>query len=132
MGKVKADTTYEVAVEVIKAGITSQTNQAMSHFKLFTGMSQESQPFSTWWTKVKEQADKCMFEAYNAEKAARDALLFQTSDVRLGKKVLAEDSSLADTVKLGLAYKKIQLKSDQVAGGTGRKRDAASVKRVVQ
>ena len=47
VGKVQADATYEVALEAIKAGITGQTNQAMSRFKLFIGMSQENQPFST-------------------------------------------------------------------------------------
>ena len=66
------------------------------------------------------------------EKAARDALLFQTSDVRLRKKVLAEDSSLEETVKLGLAYKQTQLKSDHMTGANGKKREQASVKRVVQ
>ena len=41
-------------------------------------------------------------------KAARDALLFQTSDVRLRKKVFADDMGLEEMVKLGLAYEQTQ------------------------
>ena len=66
----------QLHIEGIRTRITGQTNQAMIRFMLFTTMAPEGQPFSTWWTKIKEQADKCTFTGYNAEKAARDALSF--------------------------------------------------------
>ena len=114
LGKVVPGDTYDAATEKIRVAITGQTNQAMIRFKLFTGMAQESQTFSTWWARVKEQADKCVFNAYDSEKAARDALLFQTSDMRLRKKVLAEDLALDDMVKFGLAYEQTQEKAEQI------------------
>ena len=104
MGKVEEQDTYLQAIEKIRAAITGQTNQAMMKYKLFTGMEQEDQAFSSWWSSVKEQADKCNFTGYNQEKAARDAILFQTSNVKLRKRILAEDQSLEEVVKLGLAY----------------------------
>ena len=104
IGKVTQEMTFAQAVQNIKSAITGQTNQAMIRYKLFTGMQQGEEAFSSWWAKVKEQADKCSFEGYDSKSAARDALLFQTSDSRLRKKVLAENQSLEDMVKLGLAY----------------------------
>ena len=61
MGKVTKVMEYDAAVEAIMAAITGQTNQAVMRFKLFTGLQQGSEPFSVWWSKVKEQADKCDF-----------------------------------------------------------------------
>ena len=99
IGKVAHDASYDDAIEAIRTAITGQTNQAMIRYKLFTGMAQDEEPFSSWWAQVKEQADKCKFDQYNVETAARDAILFQTSDLRLRKKVLAEDYGLEETVK---------------------------------
>ena len=132
IGKVVVGDTYDAAIDKIRLAITGQTNQAMIRFKLFTGMAQDSQPFSTWWAKVKEQADKCRFDAYDADKAARDALLFQTSDAKLRKKVLAEDLVLEDMVKFGLAYEQTQAKADQMAGSSSNKEENDSVRRVVK
>ena len=98
-------------------------------YKLFTQMLQGKQSFSSWWSKVKEQADKCTFAGYNGEKAAKDAILFQTSDVKLRKKILAEDMGLDDLVKLGLAHEHTNTKSDQL--GNTNDQDA-SVRRVIQ
>ena len=92
-------------------------------------MSQGKQSCLSWWSKVKEQADKCTFTDYTKEKAAKDAILFQTSDVKLRKKILAEDVGLDDLVKLGLAHEHTNTKSDQL-GGT--KDQDASVRRVIQ
>ena len=64
-GKVLADATYKAAITTIYVAIIGQTNQVMIRFKLFTAMPQEGQPFSTWWTKIKEQADKNVSTDYN-------------------------------------------------------------------
>lgn len=57
MGKVEDWDTFEGAVKKIKDAMVKQTNQAMINYKLFTGMAQEGQPFSAWWTTIKEQAE---------------------------------------------------------------------------
>ena len=88
-----------------------------------------TQPFSIWWTKIKEQAAKCIFEAYNTDKAAPNALLFQTSNVKLRKKIHAKDISLEETIKLGLDYEQTDVNPDQLDGGKGK---GDNLRRVVQ
>ena len=66
--------------------------------------------------KIMEQVARCTFEAYDTDKAAGAALLFQTSNVKLQKKILTEDSILEKTIKLGLVYKQTDVKSDQLDG----------------
>ena len=39
------------------------------------------QPFSAWWTTIKEQAEKCDFTNYDEKANSRDAILFQTSNI---------------------------------------------------
>ena len=57
--KVLDGDTYDAAITKIRAAMTGQTNQAVMKYKLFKGMKQEDQSFASWWTAVKEQADKC-------------------------------------------------------------------------
>ena len=121
MGKVAEGDTYQQAIDKVRAAITGQTNQAVMKYKLFMGMPQEDQAFSSWWSKVKEQADKCDFTEYNQKEAARDAILFQTSNSKLRKRILAEDQDLEAVVKLGLAYEQSNTKSKAMGG-----RDAES------
>ena len=40
--------------------------------------------------KMKEQSDKCDFRGYTSETAARDAIMYQTSNNKLRKKILAK------------------------------------------
>ena len=57
VGKVEDWDTFEGAVKKIKDAMVKQTNQAMINYKLFTRMAQEGEPFSAWWTTIKEQAE---------------------------------------------------------------------------
>ena len=122
VGKVADGDTYEAAIAKIKAAITGQTNQAVMMYKLYTGMKQEDQSFASWWTCVKEQADKCDFTGYNSEKAARDAILFQTSNDKLRKRILAENQELDAVVKLGMAYEQSASKAKDMSGSKEEKR----------
>ena len=55
---------------------------------------------------------------YDAKMATRDAILFQTSNNKLRKMVLAEDCDLAAVIKLGLAMEH----SESKAGRLGPRR----------
>ena len=90
-GKVEAEDTFDRAVEKIEEGIKQQTNQATARFKLFTKMPQGGGSFAQWYPTVREQADRCVWTDYDAKQAARDALLFQTSDTKLQKKILQKN-----------------------------------------
>ena len=65
---------------------------------------------------MKEQADRISWEDYDAKMAARDAILYQTDDKRLQKKILTEDMSYDDTVKYGLAMEQNQKKVEEIRG----------------
>ena len=82
IGKVLDAAIFDACITMIHVGITAKTNQAMMRYKLFKDMSQGNQPFSTWWSKVRDPAERCDFDNYTKDIFARDAVLFNTSDAR--------------------------------------------------
>ena len=100
--------TFDQAVEKIRQGIRGQTNQAMAKFKLFKEMQQDGKTFAEWWPDVLEQAERCDWSKYNSETAARDAILYQTCNKKLKKKILAEDLSFQDACKFGVASEQLE------------------------
>ena len=102
IGGVSDADTFEQAVNKVSEGIQKQTNQATARFKLFQQMPQGGHCFAEWYMKVKEQADRCVWTGYDAKAAARDAILYQTDDKTLMKKIIGEDLNFEDTVKYGL------------------------------
>jgi len=58
-------------------------------------MPQGTQPFSSWYPKVKEFAKRCGFNNYTPERAARDAMVMQTENTKLQKKALQKAQSNA-------------------------------------
>ena len=128
VGKVEDTDTFDQAVTKIEDAIKAQTNKAMAKYKLFMGLPQEGESFSTWWTQIQEQADKCDFAGYDAKMAARDAILFQTSNNKLRKRVLAEDCDLPAVIKLGLAMEHSESKAGVL--GKSRKETDSEVRRL--
>ena len=122
VGKVLEGDTYDQAVAKIEEAIKAQT-KAMSKDKLFTGLQQEGESFATWWAQVQEQAEKCEFVGYDVKIATRDAILFQTINNKLRKRVLAEDLDLAAVIKMGLAIEHSEFKAGMMGKpGTRRTR----------
>ena len=101
--EVAADT-YKQAVEKIRQGIVARkdivtrTNQARSRLKLFQQMAQGDQQFFAWAQEVLKQARRCTWQGYDEKAGARDAILYQTTDAKLRKKILAENLNYEDTV----------------------------------
>ena len=63
---------------------------------------------------MKGQADRCDWANYDVKQACQDALLYQTDDTSLQKKIIAENLSYEDTIK----------------AGTGREQGAKKVERI--
>merc|ERR1711867_80930 len=97
---VSADT-FEQAIGKIRSGVVGKTNQAMSRLKLFQQMGQGNQKFASWHKEILKQAKRCNWNNYGVEDAARDAILYQTTDQKLRKKILASNLSYQDTVHWG-------------------------------
>ena len=110
---VPADT-FEQAVEKIRKGIVNKTNQAMSRLKLFQQMEQGTKKFESWAREIYKQAQRCDWTDYNTDGAARDAILYQTSDCKLRKKILADNLSFKDTVAWGRAHEESNRKAKVV------------------
>ena len=122
--------TYLQAVAKIRAGIVKQTNQAMSRFKLFQQMAQDARKFDPWAKEVLKQAERCDWSKYGAQEAARDAVLYQTSDTRLRKKILAENLDWEKTYTLGLVQETSGKQSEVVEKTTGGNSEDANVRRL--
>ena len=95
---------------------------------MFTGLQQEGESFATWRTQVREQADKCDFIGYNFKMATRDAIIFQTRNIKMKKRVLAEDLDLAAVIKMVLAIENSKSKAD--GEGSHKKDDDSDGRRM--
>ena len=114
VGNVNDGDSFEEALRKIEVGITGQTNQAISRHKLFTRMGQGEKDFAVWYPLIKEQALRCNFTDYNAETAARDAILFQTSNKKLQRDILSKDLDFQATIKAGLALEQSKAKQESL------------------
>lgn len=65
----------------ISKGIKQQTNQAAARYKLMRKMPQGELCFAEWYPRVKEQAERCTWLGYDADTAARDAILYTRQEV---------------------------------------------------
>ena len=114
VGKVQEADSWKETLEKVSQGIRQQTNQAAARFKLMQKMPQSDSCFAEWYPRVKEQAERCNWQDYDASKAARDAILLQTRDKKLQQKILAEDLSYADTIRYGLSLEQGRKKVDEI------------------
>ena len=116
---VEADS-FEQAIEKIRQGIVGKTNQAMSRLKLFQRMGQGTQKFASWYKEVFKQAKRCDWSTYNVEEAARDAIMYQTTDQKLRKKILAQNMSYQETVAWGQSHEESDRKAQLVEETTDK------------
>ena len=103
VGLVKDTDHWDSSLTKITNGIKKQTNQAAARYKLMRQLPQGDMCFAEWYPKIKEQSERCTWDSYNAETAARDAILYQTGDKKLQQKIMAQDLSYANTIKYGLS-----------------------------
>ena len=92
-------------------------------YRLFRQLPQGEQSFNVWWKTVKEQSDKCTWTGYDGDQAAKDAIIFQTSNQKLRKKCLAEDLNFEETIKTGLALENSDKKADKMSEGSSKSED---------
>ena len=114
-GKVLDTDSMNVAFEKVEMGIKGQTNQAVARHKLMRSINQGQKAFASWFPIVKEHAKHCDFTGYDTDAATRDSILFQTLNVKLQQKILAEDLNLADTIKYGLALEQTKTAAEALS-----------------
>ena len=103
--------------------MVGKTNQAMSRLRLFQQMGQGSHKFGAWQKEIYKQAKRCAWTNYGIEDAARDAILYQTADQNLRKRILANNLSYMDTVAWGQSNEEATRKAQLVEETTDRSED---------
>ena len=116
-GKVLDTDTYQEAVDKIKAALKKRGNRTSAVFKLFNGHAQGSQSFESWHTEVYKAAQLIDWTDYDAKKAAVDAIIMQTSSVKLQQKAIQENPTYEELVDLGISQEQAKKKSTKFPEG---------------
>ena len=127
VGQVGDGDTYAQAVKKIKDALKKRGNRTSAVFKLFNGHAQGSQTFESWHTEVYKASKLIDWEGYNAETAAVDAIICQTSSAKLQQKALQENPSYLELVDLGISQEQAKKKATKLPEG-----DSETVSRLKQ
>ena len=111
VGKVKDTDTYNEALDKIRTELKKQGNRTSAVFKLFNGHGQGQQSFDVWHRGVYKAAQLIDWTGYDAEKAFVDAITMQTSSDKLRQKVIQENPSYTDLVRLGISMEQAKIKA---------------------
>ena len=117
VGKIKDTDTYNDALDKIRTELKKQGNRTSAVFKLFNGHGQGQQSFDVWHRSVYKAAKLIDWTGYDAEKACVDAITMQTSSDKLRQKVIQENPSYTDLVKLGISMEQAKIKADKMPDG---------------
>ena len=90
----------------------------MSRLKLLQQMFQGDSKFDDWSKEIIKQAHRCDWNGYGEKTAARDAILFQPSNPKLRKKIMAENLNYDQTVAWGRTHESSSKKAKQVESTT--------------
>ena len=115
------------AIGKIRTRCGSHVNLSMAIFKLMHA-KQGTKTFTEFSNEVDCLATQCQFEAnpYDKDRAAKDALIFGTSDEKLRQEALAKDFNLSDLKKAALGYEQ----SRKSAGAIKNERQDEACSRV--
>ena len=111
VGKVQEGDTYAQAVDKIKEALRKRGSRSAAVYKLFSKNPQGSTSFDEWHRVVYEGAKRIDWTGYEAETAAVDAMIMQTSSQKLREKALQESPSYQEMVKLGIGQEQARIKA---------------------
>ena len=89
--------------ENIRQGLKGKANRTSAVFKLFTSHPQGKQSFESWHREVYKAAKLIDWTDYGVEQAAVDAIVMQTSSVKLQQKAIQENPTFDTLVNLGVS-----------------------------
>ena len=117
VGLVEDGDTYAGAVEKVKTALRKRGNRTAAVFKLFNGHAQGSQSFESWHRGVHKAAKLIDWTGYDADKAAVDAIITQTSSTKLQQKGLQENPAYLELVDIGISQEQAKKKSNKLPDG---------------
>ena len=103
VGKVLNEDTYEQATEKIRRGLKCRGNRTSAVFKLFNSHPQGQQSFDSWHREVYKAAKLIDWTNYGADQAAVDAIVMQTSSVKLQQRAIQDNPTYDKLVNLGIS-----------------------------
>ena len=127
VGLVLETDTYQQAVDKIAAALKKRGNRTSAVFKLFNGHPQGGQSFEAWHREVYKAAKLIDWAGYDAEKAAVDAIITQTSSPKLRQRAIQENPGYLALVDLGISQEQAKKKSTKLPDG-----EAETVSRLKQ
>ena len=117
VGKVLNEDTYEQATEKIRRGLKGRGNRTSAVFKLFNSHPQGQQSFDSWHREVYKAAKLIDWTNYGADHAAVDAIVMQTSSVKLQQRAIQDNPTYDKLVNLGISQEQAKKKA---ADGSGK------------
>jgi transposase InsO family protein len=119
VGKVVEDDTYLQAVTKIKAALKQRGNRTSAVFRLFQKHPQGGQTFDSWHREIFKAATLIDWTGYNAETAAADAIIMQTSSLKLQQRAIQENPTYGELVSLGISQEQARRKATSLPDGEG-------------
>ena len=113
--------TLATAIGKIRTQCGSHVNLSMAMFKLMHA-KQGSKTFTEFANEVDELANQCQLDknAYTKDRAAKDALIFGTSDEVLRKEALAKDLDLKQLRQAALGYEQSRKSAGKIKQEQGQ------------
>ena len=117
VGKVLPGDTYEAATAKIIQGLKRRGNRTSAVFKLFNSHAQGKQSFDAWHKEVYKAAKLIDWTDYGADQAAVDAIVMQTSSVKLQQRAIQDNPSYDQLVNLGISQEQAKKKANSLPDG---------------
>ena len=117
VGKVLEGDTYDQATEKIRQGLKGRGNRTSAVFKLFNSHSQGQQSFDLWHREVYKAAKLIDWTNYGADQAAVDAIVMQTSSVKLQQRAIQDNPTYDKLVNLGISQEQAKKKAEKLPDG---------------
>ena len=125
-------TTWKTGLTLCRRAISKYSNQISARHTLFAKMPASNySDWRKWTTELLDQANRCQWDGYNAEKAALDVLLYQCPDAGWRTKILGGIQDFHTAVDWGLTQLRAKQTGDEIQSkGTPQTNDPLTVDRL--
>ena len=116
VGTVTEEDTFAQAVEKISTELKKRTNKVVQINTLLTKYPQGNKSFERWSMEVANAAKLVDFTGYDWKTATVDAIVLQTSNMKLREKALQENADYNALMSMGIVKEQSEKGAAQLAG----------------
>ena len=106
VGAVTDTNTFDAVVTKIRTGLQGHTNNVVKRNLLLANYRQGTKSFESWSKEISNATKRINYENYDWKQAAVDAILLQTSNLKLQERALQDNVSYEGLLKLGITSEK--------------------------